>query len=131
MRDLAIIFVSVLVSLAGAFVVVRSIISGLDSRTKHLESLPSTVRNWVKAVNHSVEVLKRQVESSKNATLAAQLADLAAAVDADRARNRREFGRLWQRQRNEPADEHPDVDPELEAVLALQRATNGAGGSNA
>lgn len=128
METFAIISVCVLASLAGAFAVVWSTTSTLDTRMKALESSQSSVRNWLKSANATIETLRRGVESSTNHSLKAAVDDLAAAVDADRARNRKEFGRLWQRQRaavDTPAAEG-EVDPELQAMIDLQRA-NGAG----
>lgn len=81
-----------------------------------------TERNTASWISH----VNNQVKATSTATLAQQVDDLAAALDALRASNRKEMGKYWARLASfEEGPQHNHVDesggdPDLQQMLDLQ-----------
>jgi hypothetical protein len=100
------------------------ITSTLDTRMKDTASRLTLLSNGYRAHASKLAALDIAVREHASTALKAELADLIAAVDADRARSRKEFGKLWAKSANgrEPVVLEGEIDHELQAMLDLQRA---------
>lgn len=123
MDYLAITFVSALASSAVACVVVLWITSTTDTRMKRMESQQSIVVSSLRTHAKRLGDVEQNVKQSSSMILKAEVADLAAALDADRARTRKELGKLWAKHSNnrEPVTIEGEIDEELQAMLDLQK----------
>lgn len=124
MELLATICFSALASSAVACVVVLWITSTHDTRMKRMESQQSITVSMLRQHAKKLVDVESSVKQSASMALKAEVADLAALVDADRARTRKEFGKLWAKTANgkEPVTIEGEIDEELQAMLDLQRA---------
>jgi len=127
MENLAIISSCVLASSAVACVVVLLITSTTVTRMKALESQHTIVVSSLRAHAKRLADAETGLKQSASMALKAEVADMAAAADADRARTRKEFGKLWAKFSGRGHDGEPrtvdgELDDELQAMLDLQRA---------
>lgn len=68
------------------------------SRSRELQELRGRVEaleRWVSQLHGTLEATTKRVDGSASAVLAANLDDLRAAIDVDRAALRKQLGKIW------------------------------------
>lgn len=114
---------------AAALLGVLAWLTLLSRRVAKLHQLATVQRAQLSKLITEYERLRQLSSERLPAKLSAEVADLAAGLDAHRRDNRREFGKLWAKWDGKSGGEHkpvangdPEVDEDISALLALQTA---------